>query len=793
MPDLLERLRSALSDRYAVESEIGRGGMAVVFLAQDLKHHRQVAIKVLDPTLSAKLGADRFLNEIQIAARLDHPHIVPLYDSGRADDLLFYVMPFVSGESLRERLDREKQLPIDDALRIVAEVADGLAYAHEHGIVHRDVKPGNVLLSAGHARIADFGVARAIDLASGSRGTEAGLAVGTPLYMAPEQASGQERGDERSDIYSVGCLLYEVLVGEPPYTGLTPQTLQARKMSESAPRIGSVRDTVSPRVEEIVARAIARIPADRYQTALDLKTALEKPDHGLQAMPARARSSAFGNKEQVHRKLAMITVVLLLAISLGYAGMTVFDSKRDSASAAPEIRSLVVLPLENRSEDPDQEYLADGMTDALTAALSGLGAFERVISISSAMTYKDANMPAVEIARELNVDAVMEGVLSRAAEGERVALQLVHGPTGRQLWSGEYVADLNDVFGFPERVSRDVAEGIRLTLLPPEQTRFTPSAYTSDPRAIDAYWRGRQHSVSYSPARAQLARDYYEEAVELNPHFAPAQAALALNLCVMLPSLTADRDEMMSTLTACESAAHRALDLDEGLSEAHSALALAKVTQWDWAGADSEFKRAIELDPNSVTAHLWYGWFLAQMMRLEEALLEARRAEELDPHNPLVKTFVVATLMNQHRYADAHAQLDEILKTNPNDVGALIYKAAILNLQKVPDQALEYTSRLPPVMLQAMGLRAWSYALKGQDEQALDLVAQIGETMGDQGAGSAAIVYTALGREDEALDRLERGYHAHAPWLPTVLSWPHFDALRDHPRFQDLRRRMGLE
>ena len=275
MPDLLERLKAALADRYAVESEVGRGGMAVVFLAEDLKHHRQVALKVLHPELTATLGAERFLHEIEIVAGLQHPHILPLYDSGEADGLLYYVMPYAEGESLRHRLDREKQLAVDESVRITVEVADGLDYAHRKGVVHRDIKPGNILLAEGHATIADFGIARAIEVARAERVTSTGLGVGTPLYSSPEQATAQETLDGRTDIYSLGCVLYEMLAGEPPLTGATPQMIQARRVSETPSTLHGLRDTVPPALDHVIARALARVPADRYATASQFGQAMQ--------------------------------------------------------------------------------------------------------------------------------------------------------------------------------------------------------------------------------------------------------------------------------------------------------------------------------------------------------------------------------------------------------------------------------------------------------------------------------------------------------------------------------------
>jgi len=272
MIDLLERLKSALAERYAVESEIGRGGMATVFLAEDLKHQRKVAIKVLHPELAAAVGTDRFLREIETVAGLNHPHILPLHDSGEADGFLYFVMPYVEGESLRQRLDREKQLPLGDSLRIAREVASALEYAHEGGVVHRDIKPANILLSAGEAVVADFGIARAVEQAGGERVTQTGMAVGTPAYMSPEQASG-EAADERSDIYALGCVVYEMLAGQPPLTGVTPQATQARRMTETPPPLHNVRPSIPVQVDHVLGKAMDPVPADRYVTAQEFAEA----------------------------------------------------------------------------------------------------------------------------------------------------------------------------------------------------------------------------------------------------------------------------------------------------------------------------------------------------------------------------------------------------------------------------------------------------------------------------------------------------------------------------------------
>src|SRR5438128_7807898 len=277
LADLLARLQAALADRYTIERELGRGGMATVYLAQDRKHHRQVAIKVLKPELAAALGPERFLREIDTAARLNHPHILPLHDSGEAEGFLFYVMPYVEGESLRDRLSREKQLPLGNALQIAREVADALSYAHSHDVVHRDIKPENILFEAGHAVVTDFGIARAITAAGGEKLTGTGIAVGTPAYMSPEQAAASARVDERSDIYSLGCVLYEMLAGELPFTGPSAESIVRQHLAAAPPRVSAMRAAVPPAIEEAIVRALAKTPADRFATAAEFADALAAP------------------------------------------------------------------------------------------------------------------------------------------------------------------------------------------------------------------------------------------------------------------------------------------------------------------------------------------------------------------------------------------------------------------------------------------------------------------------------------------------------------------------------------
>jgi serine/threonine-protein kinase len=359
-----DRLRTALAHRYALQQEIGRGGMATVYLAEDLKHNRKVAIKVLRPDLTATLGPERFLREVRIAAQLNHPHILGLHDSGEANGFLYFVMPYAEGEPLRARISREKQLSIDEALALTRQVASALDYAHDLGVIHRDIKPENILLHRDHALVADFGIALAVTAAGGERMTETGLSLGTPAYMSPEQVAGEEGIDRRSDIYSLGCVLYEMLAGDPPFVASNPRAVLLKHLSDPAPQITTVRSSVPLSVAAAISKALGKTPVDRFDSA-----------------------KAFGD--------------------------ALFAEAKEEE---PEIKSIVVLPFDNLSPDPDNAFFADGLTEELIAELSGLRQLH-VISRTSAMQFKGTKKGVPTIARELNVRYVLEGSVRRAGDG----------------------------------------------------------------------------------------------------------------------------------------------------------------------------------------------------------------------------------------------------------------------------------------------------------------------------------------------------------------------------------------
>src|SRR5881409_2718114 len=418
-----ERLNAALAGRYTVERELGSGGMATVYLADDLKHRRKVAAKVLRPELASVIGPDRFLREIEIAAKLNHPHILALYDSGRADEFLFYVMPYVKGQSLRHRLHREKPLPIEEAIAVTRDAALALDHAHAQGVIHRDVKPENILLYEGEAMVADFGIALAVSGTAG-RLTERGVWVGTPEYMSPEQALGEESLDARSDVYSLGCVLYELLAGEPPYTGPTAQAVIAKRLAGPAPGVRRLRATVPGGVEQALLKALATVPADRFVSAAAFAEALTQP-----------------------------------------------------RAVRPTPRSIAVLPFTNLSPDAENEYFADGITEDVIAQLSKIRAL-KVISSTSVMPLKKREQSLREIGARLEVAAVLEGSVRRDGDRVRIVAQLIDAETDHR--------QLTDIFMIQTDVALRIAAALRAELSPDERSRLGKEP-TRDPQAYKLY------------------------------------------------------------------------------------------------------------------------------------------------------------------------------------------------------------------------------------------------------------------------------------------------------------------
>src|SRR6266581_7336018 len=582
MAELFASLQASLAQRYTIERELGRGGMAIVYLAQDLRHHRPVAIKVLKPEIAGALGPERFLQEIEIAAGLTHPHILPLHDSGEAAGFLYYVMPYVEGESLRDRLRRERQLPPDDARHIAREVADALSYAHSRHVIHRDVKPENILLGTGHAVVTDFGIARAITAAGGERLTETGITVGTPEYMSPEQTAGEAELDGRSDIYSLGCVLYEMLVGKPPFAG---KEGFVKRFTEPAPAPSSLRKDVPDWLDAVVGKALARNPEQRYSRAEELVRDLSR-------QPSVERPS-----------------VAIVSDAIGLSDKASGRSKQVSDSRDTEQPSIAVLPFANMSASPDNEYFSDGMTEDIINALSRIPTL-KVAARTSTFSLKGKSLGVAEIGQLLNVKTILEGSVRRMDQRVRISAQLINTSDGYQIWSERYDRDLEDVFKIQDEIARNIVDQLKLKLTPAEHQALG-QRHTDNVEAYELYLRGRHcwHRWNVKGALDKAIR-HYEAALAKDPDYALAYSGLAdaynvPGLWGILPA-----SEVLSKALA---AATRAVELAPDLAESRTSLGFVQLLNWNWEAAESSFLHAIDSNPRYALAHTFLGWLLSSV------------------------------------------------------------------------------------------------------------------------------------------------------------------------------------
>jgi len=657
----LQRLSAALASRYAVERELGSGGMATVYLARDLKHDRHVAIKVLRPEVGAALGADRFLLEIKTTANLRHPHIVPLYDSGEVEleprsagesprTLLYYVMPLVEGESLRQRVDREKQLSIDDALRIASEVADALSYAHARGVVHRDIKPENIMIEGGHAVVADFGIARALSAAGGARLTQTGMSVGTPAYMSPEQVAGESDIDGRSDLYSLACVLYEMLGGQPPFTGANAATITRQHIVASPPPITNLRPSVPASVVDALQRALSKSPADRFNPVAQFGAAIAPgaATGGSSAIES-ARSKSDAKAPGMRRKVAIgIGVVAIVATAL-FAWRS---RARPSAGGGPtDTASIAVLPFVDLSADHANAYLGDGIAETLINALVHVPGLT-VTARTSAFSFRGREADVKEIGDQLHVGVVLSGSVQRAGDKLRISAQLINTATGVNLWSDRFDRPANDIFAVQDEVAQAAVAALKLRLAP---SAAAAAVGTRNPDAYNAYLLGRYHWNLRTSEGMVRAIEALKRAVALDSMYALAWTGLAdaymLSVSTEYPAPGGLSDDSLATLS--ERAVRRAIALDPNLGEAYISLANVLDGRTHAAEVAGAFATGIRLSPNYPTGHQWYGYHLAALNRADEEVAEMEAAHRLDPLSHVITLSLAAAYDAVDRFADA--------------------------------------------------------------------------------------------------------------------------------------------
>ncbi|MGI8617654.1 MAG: protein kinase domain-containing protein, partial [Gemmatimonadaceae bacterium] len=647
--DLITQLQTTLGDSYRVDRELPGGGMSRVFVAHDKTLGRDVVVKVLPPDMAAAVSVQRFNREIQLAAKLQHPHIVPLHSTGEISGLPFFTMPFVEGDSLRVHLTRQGELPLAECVRILRDVATALAYAHKQGVVHRDIKPENVLLTSGSAVVTDFGVSKALSASTTEAGenlTTRGMAVGTPAYMSPEQASADPGIDHRSDIYSWGILAYEMIGGQPPFAGRGPSALIAAQIAEMPEAIERRRPTVPHALGALVMRCLAKRPADRPQTAAELVNTL---DSLLASGLTSGADIAAGRKTAWRRAQPWLGVAAgISGVILAAALLLAPKLDRAPGGGAPQaVRSIAVLPFLNLGGNQGDEYFSDGMSDELSTALGKIEGLQ-VASRTSTFSFKGGeNADIRAIGEKLKVDAVLEGRVRRAGDRLRLFVQLTNVADGLSLWSESYEREVKDVFAVQEDVARAIAGALQVRLAGGSALPVIADAGTDDLQAYDLYLRGR---YQWHRRDLQAAAILFEQAAAKDPRFARAHAGVAITYALLPEYVDFPLEDARQRTDA---AARKALALDSTIAEAYSALGLSLVHSWRWAEAEQAYKQAIAIDPRYPTAHQWYGELLYHTGRRGESLAQLRTSAELDPLAPIATIAYAYALHGARRPAES--------------------------------------------------------------------------------------------------------------------------------------------
>jgi serine/threonine protein kinase/tetratricopeptide (TPR) repeat protein len=767
---------------YKILEKLGEGGMGVVYKAEDTKLRRVVALKFLTPqSLGDATERARFIHEAQAAAALNHPNICTVHEIDEADGETFIAMEYVEGQSLKEKI-QSGPMDLDEAIGLAAQMAEGLQKAHEKGIVHRDVKPANVMITeGGQAKIMDFGLAK-----SGERSalTKTGTTLGTVGYMSPEQARGEDL-DGKSDIWSLGVVLYEMVSGLLPFKGDYEPAVVFSILNEEPEPLTALRTGVAMELERMVNKALAKSPDERYQHAEDLIVDLRRL---VKAEPSKATRAGAAERRRSRRLVLYsgITVLPILLIAIIYSVFL----RHDSGDLKAPIDSIAVLPLDNLSGDPAEEYFVQGMHEGLITDLSRLGAL-RVISRTSVMRYKDAGKPIPEIAKELDVDAVVEGSVLRVGDRVRITAQLIRGDSDEHMWADSYDREMRDVLSVISEVARSIAGEIEVAVSEADELELTDSRPV-EPEAYDAYLMGQFHFNTLSPREFPAALEYFEKARDIDPGFAEAYAAEGGIYFLYAHFGMKPRNEVIGPARA---AVEKALQLDKDLPGAHAIKGcITLYIDWDWPAAERELKLALKGDPGDAMIRHAYADYLMVMGRHQESLEQVLIGRKYDPSSPMGLVPVFGHLQIAGRYDESIEECRRILRVDPEFPVARHFLGEGLWSKGMYDEAV----------------REFRMDLEGNEElvEALDsgyadsgpmgamlAVAELRAEWARAGRGRALTVagcFAKAGEADSTLFWLEKGYEARETQLLHITAQPQYDFVRGDPRFQDILRRIGL-
>jgi len=788
---------SIFAGRYQIIEVLGKGGMGKVYRALDKKLNEEVALKLVKPEIASdKKTLERFSNELKIARKIAHKNVGRVYELMEEKGTHFITMEYVPGEDLKSFIKRAGPLSAGKTTFIAKQVCEGLAEAHKLGVVHRDLKPQNIMIDKeGNSRIMDFGIARSLK-AKGI--TDAGVMIGTPEYMSPEQVDAKET-DQRSDIYSLGVILYEMVTGRAPFEGDTPLSIAVKQKTETPEDPRKLNSQIPVDLSNVILRCMEKNKEKRYQSAGELHSELINIEKGIptteRIVPKRKPITSREITVTFGLKKLLIPALVVTALVIATVIIWQLLPEKEAIPPAPSGKpSIAVLPFTDLSEQKDQEYFCEGLADSIINALTNIQNI-RVPARSSAFSFKGKERDINDIGNRLNVETVLEGSIQKVGNKLRITAQLTNVADEYLLWSEQYNRELDDVFAIQDEITLTIVDKLKIKLLGEEKARIG-KRHTIDPWAYEAYLKGRYYCNKRSEEGMTKSIEYFKQSIEIDPAYALAYAGLADSYIVLGEWAIYPSKEVYPKAKA---AALKALEIDDGLAEAHNALAMIKRDyDWDWSSAEKEFKRAIELNPNYPTAHQWYAEYLSGMGRHEESIAEIKRAQELDPLSLIINTVSGYVFYFARQYDLAIEQCQKTLDLDSTFIPAHYFMGLSYEQKGMYEEAIEELKKGVTVSKESPLLEATLahvYALAGKRSKAQEILEELKKRSKKKYVfpSGIALIYCGLDEKDQAIKWLEKDYNERSSGMVMLKVDPMLDNLRSDPRFNALLKKIGLE